>query len=244
MSKPELEELSNHLEETTYLTVDGIVDYVKKHYGILYTTSGMTQLLHRLGFTYKKSKLVPAKADKEKQEQFLNELAETRQNKGEEDPILYMDGVHPQHNTMPAYGWVKKGKDHFIKSNTGRKRVNINGVLDAETHKVITRDDDSINAQSTIKLLKEVEEKYMLAKDIYVICDNAKYYRSRLVKEFLETSKIQLLFLRNYSYPCSVILRESGGSRGHEKCHKFIVSTTALWIPAFAGITRVSRGYE
>lgn len=94
-------------------------------------------IIHRLKFTYKKSKLVPAKADKEKQEQFLKQLNELRKSKGASDPILYMDGVHPQHNTMLAYGWIKKGKDNIIKSNTRRQRININGALDADTHAVI-----------------------------------------------------------------------------------------------------------
>ena len=96
----------------------------------------------------------------QKQEQFLKQLEELRKNKGASDPILYMDGVHPQHNTMLAYGWIKKGQDNIIKSNTGRQRININGALDAETHAVISRDDERINAQSTIALLEQVETAY------------------------------------------------------------------------------------
>jgi len=72
-----------------------------------------------------------------------------------------MDGVHPQHNTMLAYGWIKKGQDNTIKSNTGRQRVNINSTLDADTHAVIVREDESINAISTIASLSKVEEAYL-----------------------------------------------------------------------------------
>jgi transposase len=120
---------------------------------------------------------------------------------------LYIDGVHPQHNTMLAYGWIKKGQDNIVKSNTGRQRVNINGALDSETHAVITREDESINAISTIELLKKIEAAYPLAAIIYVICDNARYYRSRLVRQFLETSKIQLVFLPSYSPNLNLIER-------------------------------------
>ena len=84
-------------------------------------------------------------------------------------------------------------------SNTGRQRININGALDADTHAVITREDDSINALSTIALLEQVEANYPWAVIIYVICDNAKYYRSKWVGKFLETSQIQLVFLPSYS---------------------------------------------
>ena len=207
LSEAEREELSHHLEKNTYLRVEGIVAYVKEKYDVAYTVSGMTDLLHRLDFTYKKSKLIPAKADKKKQEEFLEQLKQLRESKGEQDPILYMDGVHPQHNTMLAYGWIKKGKDNIIKSNTGRQRININGALDAETHGVIVREDESINAISTIDLLKKVEAAYPAADNIYVVCDNATYYRSKLVTEFLENSKVELVFLPPYSPNLNLIER-------------------------------------
>lgn len=207
LSAIQLRELTAHLEHNTYLTVDAVLAHVKQTYDVLYSVSGMTNLLHRLKFTYKKSKLVPAKADKEKQEQFLKQLEELRANKCKDDPILYMDGVHPQHNTMLAYGWIKKGQDNIIKSNTGRQRININGALDAETHAIITREDERINAQSTIALLEQVEAAYPLAAIVYVICDNARYYRSKLVGQFLETSKIQLVFLPSYSPNLNLIER-------------------------------------
>lgn len=69
----------------------------------------------------------------------------------------------------------------LIKSNTGRQRININGALDADIHAVITREDERINAQSSIALLEQVEAAYPSAAIIYVICDNARYYRSKLV---------------------------------------------------------------
>lgn len=207
LSAIQLQELEAHLEQNTYLTVEAVLAHVEEMYDISYSVSGMTDLLHRLKFTYKKSKLVPAKADKEKQEHFLKQLEELRANKGKNDPILYMDGVHPQHNTMLAYGWIKKGQDNIIKSNTGRQRININGALDAETHAVITREDERINAQSTIALLEQVEAAYPFAASIYVICDNARYYRSKLVGQFLETSKIQLVFLPSYSPNLNLIER-------------------------------------
>lgn len=48
---------------------------------------------------------------------------------------------------------------------------------------------------------------YPLAVIIYVICDNARYYRSRLVSQFLEASKIQLVFLPSYSPNLNLIER-------------------------------------
>ena len=68
LSEMELKELELHVKSNSYLSADGIVDYVYKTYGIKYSISGMTQLLHRLDFVYKKAKIIPGKANSEKQE--------------------------------------------------------------------------------------------------------------------------------------------------------------------------------
>lgn len=56
----------------------------------------MTDLLHRIGFVYKKTKIVPGKADPEKQQEFLDNLEKLKESKKPEDKIYYLDGVHPQ----------------------------------------------------------------------------------------------------------------------------------------------------
>ncbi len=99
-----------------------------------------------------------------------------------------MDGVHHLHNSQPAYGWIKKGTDMVIQSNTGRQRINLNGAYNLEDHKAIIQEAESINAQSTVSLLEEMMHKQPLGL-IYVILDNARYYRSQLVKTFVKKNK-------------------------------------------------------
>ena len=53
-----------------------------------YTESSMTALLHRLGYVYKKPKVVPGKADPEAQRAFLEAYEKLKQNKGEDDPVV------------------------------------------------------------------------------------------------------------------------------------------------------------
>ena len=200
-------ELQEHLENNIYLTSSEIAEHVKKTYQIKYSTKGITALLHRLGFIYKKPKLVPGKADKEKQKAFIKKYKKLKKNLKLDDKILFMDGVHPQHNSKPAYGWFKKGKKAQIRSNTGRKRLNINGVMDAKNGEVIVHEDEAVNAQSTIELFKKVESKYSKAKKITIICDNARYYRSKLLFEYIKTSKINLEFLPPYAPNLNLIER-------------------------------------
>lgn len=167
----------------------------------------MVSLLHRLGFVYKKPKLVPGKADPQKQEQFLEELRQLEEELEEEDEVVYMDGVHPQHNTKAAYGWLRKGDQQFLKANSGRDRININGALNANDLEVLINISDSVNAQSTIRLLQDLEKKYPNAKRIITICDNARYYKSQPVTEYLKQSKIEIKFLPSYSPNLNLIER-------------------------------------
>ncbi len=69
------------------------------------------------------------------------------------------------------------------------------------------RFDDTINTDSTIALFEQLEQVNLAATWIYVICDNARYYRSKAVKEYLKTSRIELVFLPPYSPNLNLIER-------------------------------------
>lgn len=207
LSVAQLQELDKHLQEHTYVSSKEIKAYIEKTFGEIYTTEGVKNILYRLGFSYKKPKLVPGKADREKQKEFLKELEELKNKKSSEDKIYYMDGCHPLHNSIAAYGWIKKGTEKQLKANTGRQRLNLNGAYNTEEHKVIVREDESINAESTLSLIRQIMV-LQAGGMIYIIADNAKYYRSKKVKEFLEKNpRVKILFLPPYSSNLNIIER-------------------------------------
>ena len=105
LSESDLESLKVHLQSKIYQTSNEIIEYVLSTLSVKYKKQGIIDLLHRLGFSYKKPKLVPGKSDKEAQEKFLEELQYIKETKDPDTPILYMDGVHPQHNSKPAHGY-------------------------------------------------------------------------------------------------------------------------------------------
>jgi transposase len=199
--------LTTQLDGHIYLTAKEVCSYVEAQYNVTYTTKGMTSLLHQLGFSYKKPKHVPGKANQEAQEEFIEKYNQLKATKSSDDRIYFMDGVHPLHNSQPAYGWIRKGKEQTLKTNTGRMRVNINGAYDIENQKVIIREDESINSQSTIALLEQMLKEQPFGI-LYIILDNAKYYRSQIVKEFLQKNqRIQFVFLPPYSPNLNIIER-------------------------------------
>jgi transposase len=118
-----------------------------------------------------------------------------------------MDAVHPQHNPVLGYGWIKRGEDAEVPSNTGRRRLNINGAVDLERLEPVVRYDDTIDAASTIALFDQILLAYTYATCVYIICDNAGYYRSKAVQAYLQDSRIKLVFLPPYAPNLNLIER-------------------------------------
>jgi hypothetical protein len=106
---------------------------------------------------------------------------------------------------LPTYAWtcrlaIEKGQEKEVLSNTGRARVNINGAIHpAKPTEIVTNDCETINAVTTLVWLKMIEERFPKMKTIYLYVDNARYYRSKLVREYLEKSRIKMIFLPSYS---------------------------------------------
>lgn len=199
--------LCEELDSNIYLTTNQIIGFVKKEFNVFYSVSGMNNLLHQLGYTYKKPKLVPGKGDPEKQEEFVEFYEEFMKNKPGNEAVYFMDGVHPEHNTLAAYGWIRKGEERKLLSNSGRQRINLHGAINIDTLDVEIIESKTVNGESTIKLLQQIEKSCQKANKIHVILDNARYHYSKIVKKYLETSRINLVFLPTYSPNLNLIER-------------------------------------
>lgn len=191
--------LLEHLQNHTYLYAKDIIAYVQATFGIGFTVPGMTSWLKMNDFSYKKPAVVPGKANREAQEQWIQEYEELKKDLPNNEAICFIDGVHPTHNTKPTYGWIRKGERKEIPTNTGRQRLNLSGAIDIITRKVLVRQDECLNAAATIDFLKMIEAAYPTVEKVHVFCDNAKYYRNKHVQEYLGASKIRMHFLPPYS---------------------------------------------
>ena len=199
--------LCEELDTNIYLTTQSVIYFVKNQFSVEYKPSGMRDLLNRLGYAYKKPKLVPGNPDIDAQEEFINYYDDFMANKPENVEVLFADAVHPEHNAMAAYGWIKRGEKRELKTNSGRQRLNLHGAINAETHEVTVIESDTVNKDSTIELLETVRQKYFLAPMIYIILDNARYHYSKEVKDYLKGKNIKLVFLPAYSPNLNLIER-------------------------------------
>lgn len=207
LSVSKQQELTQYLKSRTCKTVKEIVFYVVKTYAKKYSIAGMTHLLHELGFVYKKTKIIPGKLDPVQQEEFKVKYQALKESLNPQDKIYFLDASHPHHNNKSSYGWIPKGEERWIKTNTGRSRVNINGALNLNDLTVITRLEETINATAMILLIKNIEE-HQPTGEIYLILDNARYNHAIIVREYIETSgRIHLVFLPSYSPNLNIIER-------------------------------------
>jgi transposase len=189
-------ELTDDIESRIFLSTKEIVVFIKKKFKVKYSISGCTNLLHRLGFSFKKSKGVPGKAKKKDQEDFIKMY-----NGLNPDTLLYFgDATHPLHNTVLASCWVKKGQEKEVFTNSGRGRVNIFGATSVYGQDIITRSYDTINQFSVCDFLKALRARNPNIKEkIYFILDQGPSNKALSVRKLAKDLNIKIIFLPAYS---------------------------------------------
>jgi transposase len=198
----EQEQTIERYAETELITdCKQVVIFIKEQYDIDYTIDGGTKLLHRLGFVYKQTTLVPGKLDEVAQAAWLKGYQRLKNKLPEDEVVLFGDGVHPSHNVHATKAWIKKGQQKRIPTNTGRKRLNINGALNIEKMEAVIHYADTLNAQTTMELFDKIQEAYPDKKKIHLIVDNARYYKNRELQAYLRKRKcrIKIHWLPPYS---------------------------------------------
>ena len=182
-------------------TCQEIREFISSNISINYDLSSVQKLVSRVGLSYQQLHRLPGKVDVAKQAIFIEKYENTVSQLLDNEAVMFIDAVHPQHNTTPSKIWSEVGEPRWIESNTGRERININGAYNPFSMDVITRQDKTINGLSTIELLKQITNFYQDTKSlIYVFSDNGRANKSRIVKGWLEQqSIIKMIYLPPYS---------------------------------------------
>lgn len=95
-----------------------------------------------------------------------------------------------------------------VKTNTGRRRVNILGGVNAITMKITTLvTEENCNRDTVVVYLKKLRKQYPKKNKIYVVLDNARYNKSKEVTAMAESCNIQLVYLPAYCPNLNLIER-------------------------------------
>jgi transposase len=208
LSQAQLEQLHQQVEQGLYPTAREVGDWIFGAFGVDYSDSAVRAMLTKLDFVHKQVKPLPAKADEQQQLAFVESFEALMESLPQDTVVYFTDATHPTHNTQTAKAWIKKGQEKHIPANSGRKRVNLNGALNAlDACEAVVVEAESINAQSTIGLYEKLLEKNP-GKKLILICDNARYYHSQLLQDWLEGQPlIKQWFLPTYSPNLNIIER-------------------------------------
>lgn len=201
------EKITKFVQENVIGDSKEIQEYIKKEFGIAYKKNTVTKLLHDLGFVYKKVVTIPQKANTlestQKQLEFENHYKKLKNELKEDENMLFLDGVHPTHNTKSGFAWIKKGEEKLIETNSGRDRVNLNGAYDINSSEVVVNQSKRVNSDSTLELFDSILENYSDTKgNLYLFSDNARYYKSKIIQEALikpKYKRIKMIFIPPYA---------------------------------------------
>ncbi|HHL6062493.1 TPA: IS630-like element ISEc40 family transposase [Escherichia coli] len=218
--------LISQLSDNLFHHTRDVIAFVTRTWNIIFSIPGMNKWLHRNGFTYKKPSGVPHKLSEEKQRQFIEYYKELKTTVGDE-PILFIDGVHPTQATKISYGWIRKGQKKAVKTTGSRTRLNIMGALNlkALTSPLIC-EYKTINEYNVSLFLNEIRKVYPdYNQKIHVILDGAGYHRSQLVKDWAEVVNIRLHYLLPYSPNLNPIERMWKLMNEHARNNRYFSST-------------------
>jgi transposase len=153
----------------------------------------------------------------------------------DDEVVYFADAVHPEYQSRPAHGWVRKADKVALRRTSGRQRINLHGALNLENfhfHCPLVQA-EKINAASTIALFERLEADNPGKRWIHVIADNARYHLARLVRQWLERPgcRIKLIFQPAYAPHLNAIER-LWGVMHREVTHNTFYPSFALFTEA------------
>ena len=180
---------------------------IKAQTGVQRALSQVRHWRHRLGLSYRKVGMIPAKANPEAQARFRQEQLQPRLDQAQagQRRVFFVDAAH--FVLGPVLGYVWSAVRVMIRAPAGRQRFNVLGALDAMTHELtMVCNDTYIPASSVCELLQQVAQKVGDCP-VTLVLDNARCQRCWVVEELAGQLGIELLFLPSYSPNLNLIER-------------------------------------
>jgi transposase len=192
--------LSAWLEDRFCRSAGEIRAFITAKFELGYSHSGCLKMLRRLGFEYRKPKALPRVADEDKQAEFIAFYQDLMTKLASDEAVYFADAVHPEHQTKPAFGWVRKGSNPAVKTTAGRGRVNIHGAVCLENFDVPFVEPVTVDGDSAVQLLAKIEANNPSKSLVHVIWDNAAYHRCAAVKKWLSRPKCRIHLIQLPAY--------------------------------------------
>lgn len=123
--------------------------------------------------------------------------------------FLFGDGMHLIHQNIPRLCWADPKAPPILKTNTGRQRLNILGAYNPDNQRFIhLTGEENCDANRVIEYFEMISVSYKLAPKIIIFLDNAKYFKARIVTQWLQDNpRLHVEFLPAYAPNLNLIER-------------------------------------
>ncbi|MDO4557182.1 MAG: winged helix-turn-helix domain-containing protein [Lachnospiraceae bacterium] len=145
-------ELAEYLDAKLISLIKKIVAYVHKKFKVQFSLRGMTKLIHRLNFVYKKRRMFLLMRIKKRNADLSKSIFNFA--KIMMIFILSMTAIRIIITFRVTLGFAKKEKE--FKVNSGRKRLNLNTALNLNNRVMEIVYSESVYAQSTFELFNKI----------------------------------------------------------------------------------------
>jgi transposase len=186
-------QLKEKVSTGCFRSSDQIRQWLEDTFSVSYTSSGVKDLLRRIGVSYHKVSGFLWKADPDKQHAFVKRVArhkrEAKQPDAPRTRRYYVDACHPIWGLDLVYCcWLLLGQRLLVGMGSGRKRLNILGAYCPDDHEYVdyrlTR--DNINGEQFVNFLRLLLSMHPETERFILYVDGARYYDSPVVKDWLK----------------------------------------------------------
>jgi transposase len=193
LTQPQIEQLKAKVSTGCFRNSDQIRHWIQATCSVSYSSSGVKDLLKRIGVSYHKVTGFLWKANPDKQRAFVERVARhQREAKRPDAPRTrryYVDACHPIWGLDLVFCcWLLVGQRFLVGMGSGRKRLNILGGYCPDDHEYLdyrlTR--DNINGEQFVNFLRLLRSTHPQTERFILYVDGARYYNSPVVKEWLK----------------------------------------------------------
>jgi transposase len=193
LTTEQVDQLKEKVRTGCFRSSDQIRHWIHSTFAVSYSSSGVKDLLKRIGVSYHKVTGFLWKAKPEKQRAFVKRVQRHKREAARQGAPrtrrYYVDACHPVWGLDLVYCcWLLRGQRLLVGMGSGRKRLNILGAYCPDDQEYIdyrlTR--DNINGEQFVNFLRLLLSLHPEVERFILYVDGARYFNSPVVKEWLE----------------------------------------------------------
>ena len=240
------EQLVSWVKTTNPAKTKQVNTYIKEQFGVSYSVEAVRVLMHKHGLSRIRPKTQPGNPPSEAEQREF--VANYEQMKAECEPgtvFRFLDAMHLVHQNQPGFCWGAPNDPPVMQTNSGRKRLNILGGYNPADYSLVhVTGEASCNGERVIELFEKIEAHDSTAPQLVLFSDNAKYFYSGQVREWIEAHpRFWLLPLPPYAPNVNLIERFWKFAKEELVTNTYYLKI-AIVLPLFSGMPHIVGGQQ